>query len=249
LTNVGWNASVRTVKYDEPVIQDVTFGSIFFALSSLRARSDINMNLGTTYVERENGQSTEEFAGNLSWLVNLTSRSRMRTYIATDLTDSSEGALNATVDPEVGDPNNIQITTDVIRYQVISLGYYRQDGTLDSSLTGELSKINYSESPNDRIIWNVNAVLSYPVTALLSSGFYARHNNTDNIDTNRIDNNFTIGGGIRYQLSRNLHSQFDLKYRDRDSTLETENFEEWSVYASITYGFGQSLRPSRSGGF
>jgi hypothetical protein len=249
LTNVGWNASVRTVKYDELVIQDVTFGSIFFALSSLRARSDINTNLGTTYVERENGQSTEEFAGNLSWLVNLTSRSRMRTYIATDLTDSSEGALNATVDPEVGDPNNIQITTDVIRYQVISLGYYRQDGTLDSSLTGELSKLNYSESPNDRRIWNVNAELNYPITALLSSGFYARHNNTDYIDTNRIDNDFTIGGGIRYHLSRNLHSRFDLKYRNRDSTLDSANFDEWSVYASLTYGFGEPLRPTSSGSF
>jgi hypothetical protein len=249
LNSIGWNASVRTVDYNEPLIDDVSFGSIFFTLSSLRARSNINTNLGTTYVERENGQSTKEFAGDLSWLVNLTSRSRIRTFIGTDLTDSSAGQLNATVDPEVGDPNNIQITTDVIRYQVISLGYFRQDGTLDSSLTGELSKLNYSESPNDRLIWNVNAVLNYPVTALLSSGFYARHNNTDYIDTSRIDNNFTIGGGIGYQLSRNLRSRFDIKYRNRDSTLDSASFDEWSVYASLTYGFGEPMRPTRSGGF
>jgi len=249
LTSVGWNAIVRTIKYDEPVIDDVTFGSIFFALSSLRARSDITTNLGTTYVERENGQSTEEFSGNLNWLVNLTSRSRIRTYIATDLTDGSRAALNVTLDPEVGDPNSIQITTDVIRYQVISLSYLRQDGTLNSSLGTELSNINYSESPIDRRIWNVNAVLSYPLTALLSSAFYARHNNTDFIDTNRIDNDLTIGGGFRYQLSRNFRSRLDLQYRNRDSTFDSANFDEWSVFASLTYGFGEPLRPTRSGGF
>jgi len=249
LTNVGWNAIVRVVEYDEPLIDDVTFGSIFFAVSSIRARSDISTNLGSTYVKRENGQSTSEFTGNLNWLVNLTSRSMIRTFIASDLTDSSSGELNATVDPEVGDPNNIQITTDVIRSQFISLSYHRQDGTLDSSLAGELSKLNYSESPNDRRIWNVNGVLSYPVTALLSSRFYARHNNTDYIDLNRIDNTYTIGGGIRYQLSRSLHSRVDLKYRNRDSTLDSENFDEWSVFASLTYGFGEPLRPTQTGRF
>lgn len=249
LTTTGLNASVRRVDYDEPLIDDVTFSTIFFAISSVRATSEISTNVGSTYVDRDNGQSTVEFAGDLNWLVNLTSRSRIRTYIATDLTDSSDGALNATLDPEVGDPNNIQITTDVIRNQVISLGYHRLDGSLDSSLSGELRKLNYSESPNDRRIWNVNAVFGYPVTALLSTGFYARHINTDYIDLNRIDDDFTIGGGFRYQLSRNIHSRLDLKYRDRDSTLDSASFEEWSVYASLTYGFGEPMRPSRSGGF
>lgn len=249
VSSAGGSASVRTVVYDEPVINDVNFGNISFIFSNIRARSNISTRVGSTYVERENGQSTVEFSGNLNWLVDLTSRSRIRTFISTDLTDSSNGVLTATVDPEVGDPSDIQITTDVVRSQVISLGYLRQDGTFDSSLTGQLRNLNYSESPNDRRIWNVNAVFGYPITALLSSGFYARHSNIDYIDTNRIDNNYTIGGGIGYQLSRKLRSRLDIKYRNRDSTLDSANFAEWSVYASLTYGFGEPLRPTRSGGF
>lgn len=249
LTSVGFNGSVRMVDYNVDEIDDVTFVNIFFAVSSIRARSDISTNLGSTYVERENGQSTAEFTGNLNWLVNLTSRSKIRTYIATELTDSSYGVLTATLDPEVGDPNSIQITTDVIRNQVIALGYHRLDATLASRLTGELRKLTYSESLSDRRIWNVNAVFSYPVTALLSSAFYARHINTDYIDVNRIDSDYTIGGDIRYQLSRKLHCRFDLKYRNRDSTDEVQNFDELSAYISLVYGFGESLRPTRSGGF
>jgi len=249
VSSAGWEASVRTVVYDEPVINDVNFGNISFIFSNVRVRSNISTRLGSTYVERENGQSTVELAGNLDWLVDLTGRSRIRTFIATDLTDSSNGVLTATVDPEVGDPDDIQITTDVVRSQVISLGYLRQDGTFNSSLTGQLRNLNYSESPNDRRIWSVNAVFAYPITALLSSGFYGRYSNTDFLDTGRIDNKFTIGGGIGYKLSRKLSSRFDIKYRNRDSTSDSADFTAWSVYASLKYGFGEPMRPTLSGGF
>lgn len=249
LTSVGLNGTVRRVDYDEQVIDDVTFTSVFFAVSSQRVRSEFTTNLGATAVERDNGQSTEEFAGNLNWLLDLAGRSRLRTFISTDLTDTSSGALNATVDPGTGDPNDIQVTTDVIRSEVISLGYLRKDGTLDSSLTGQLRNVNYSESPNDRRIRSLNAVLNYPVTSLLVSGVYALYNHTEYIDSVRTDNDYTVGGNLRYQLSRKLNSTLDLKYRNRDSTLETQSFDEWSAYVSLVYGFGQPLRPTRSGGF
>ena len=249
ITTIGVNGSVRAVDYTEPAIDDVLFSSVFFAVSSQRARSSLKTNLGATGVERDNGQSTEEFAGNLNWVLNLTDRSRFRTFMSTDLTDSSRGALNAVVDPDTGDPNDIQITTDVIRIQVLSLGYSREDGTLKSNLTGQVRLLNYSESPNDRRIRSLNAALNYPVTALLSSSFYARYGHTEFIDTLRTDNNYTIGGGVKYQLSRKLNSSFDLKYRNRDSTLETRSFDEWSAYVSLVYGFGQPLRPTRTGSF
>lgn len=249
VTSIGLNASIRTIYYDNPLIADVTFSSIFFAVSGSRARSEYATNLGTTYVNRANGQSTEEFAGNLNWMVNLTSRSRVRAFISTDLTDTRSAALNATVDPGLGDPNDIQVTTDVIRSQVATLGYHREDGTLKSGLTGALRQLNYSETPNDRKIASLNAVFNYPVTALLSSGLYAQLSKTDLIDSNRIDNRYTLGVNFKYQLSRTLNSSFDIKYRNRDSTVESQNFDEWSVYINLVYGFGQPLRPTRSGGF
>jgi hypothetical protein len=249
VTYIGLNASIRTIDYDNPFIADVTFSSIFFAASGSRARSEYTANLGTTYVNRSNGQGTEEFAGNLDWMVNLTSRSRVRAFISTDLTDTRNAVVRATVDPGLGDSVDIQVTTDVIRNQVMTLGYHRQDGTLKSGLTGALRQLNYSETPNDRKIISLNAAFNYPVTALLISGLYARYNNTDYIDAGRTDNNYTVGGNVKYQLSRNLNSSLDLKYRNKDSTVAAQNFDEWSVYFSLVYGFGQPLRPTRSGGF
>ena len=249
LTSVGLNGSVRTIDYDEPLVDDVSFSSVFFAISTVRARSDFSTNLGSTRVDRDNGQNTDEFAGNLDWLLELTQRSRFRAFISTDLTDSSSGALNATVDPGTGDPNDIQIGTDVIRSKVLTLEYAREDGTLKSSLTGQLRELDYSESPDDRRIRSLNAVFNYPMTGLLTSGFYARYRHTEYIDLVRTDNDYTVGGNLKYRMSRKLTSSFDVKYRNRDSTLEMQSYDEWSAYISLVYGFGQPLRPTRSGGF
>jgi uncharacterized protein (PEP-CTERM system associated) len=110
-----------------------------------------------------------------------------------------------------------------------------------------LREINYSESPEDRKFATLTADFSHPITALLSTGFYARYDNVDYLDTDRIDENYTIGGGFRYQLSRSLNSSLDLKYRERDSTLDAQNFNEWSAYINLAYGFGQPQRPTRAG--
>jgi hypothetical protein len=244
LDSIGLIGSIRTVDYDLQVAYDVTYTSIYFALAGERVRSKFITNLGSTNVERENGQSTTGFAGKLDWTVNLTSRSKIRTYLSTDLTDTSSGTLTAITDPGAGDPNDIQITFDVIRNSVATLGYIREDGTLVSGLRGNYRYVNYSETPNDSKTMALNAAFIYPVTALLSSGFYADFNNTDYIDAARVDENYSAGFYLKYQLSRKLHTAIDAKYRTRDSTLESQNFDEWSAYATLVYGFGEPLRPT-----
>ena len=249
LTAVGARGYVRAVEYDEPVINDVTFSSIFFTLASQRVNSDFTTNLGFTDVDRENGQTTEEFAGFVDWVFSFSELSKLRAFVSSDLTDTSSGALTATVDPGTGDPNDIQVTTDVIRNKVIVLGYTRTYRTLESSLSGELRDLNYSESPNDRTIFTLRANLNYPLTEALTGGLYALFNNTEFVDVDRTDDNITVGAKAGYRLTRKLSSTFDLKYRTRDSTRATENFDEWSAYVNLAWGFGQPLRPTRAGGF
>jgi hypothetical protein len=242
LTTIGLDASASAIDYDQPSISDVAFASVFFTVSSERVRTDVNANIGSTWVERDNGQSTNEFAGNLNWELDLTARSWFRAYIAKDLTDGGKLTLNETIDPGTGDPNDLQITADIIRNRILTIGYFRRDGTLGSSLTGQLREVNYSETPNDAKIKSLDAKFNYHVTALLSSGFFARYAHNEYIDTQIIDNNFTIGSNIRYQLSRNISSSFILAYRDRKSTEAIRDYTEWSAFLTLVYGFGQPRR-------
>jgi hypothetical protein len=249
LTNVGITGNARKLDYDDPVILDVTFTSVYFMVASQLARSNFTTNLGVTGVERDNGQSTAEFAGNLNWEFDLTGISSLRFFVATGLTDANLSALNAIEDPGTGDPDDIQITTDVVRNQVLSLGYTREDGTLKSNLTGRLQELNYSESPNDRRIRSLDALLAYPVSTLLTSSLYARYKHTEYIDIARRDNDYIVGGNLRYRLSSKLNSMLDLRYRSRISTLDPQNFDAWSAYVTLAYGFGKSRRPTGAGGF
>lgn len=249
LTTVGATGYVRAVEYDEPRINDVTFSSIFFTLTSQRSNSDFSTNLGFTDVDRENGQTTEEFAGNLDWVFKFSELSRLRTYMSTDLTDTSSGVLLGTEDPGTGDHNDIQISTDVIRNKIVAVEFTRKDRTLESTLSGRIRDLNYSESPNDRSIFALRADLGYQITEIFASGLYALYNTTEFTDITRTDDNIIVGGNVSYRLTRELNTTFDLKYRNRDSTLPTQDFDEWSAYVNLVYGFGQPLRPTRVGGF
>ena len=250
LTGVGLDGGVTRVDYDdEQRNPNYIASNIHFVVSTRRARSDFDINLGATNINRDRFENQSGFTGNLSWLVRLTGHSQVRTYIASELTDSNNGLLNASVNPDDGDFSNEQISGDVLRNSIIRLEYLRQDATLNSRLWGELRDEDYKEAPDDREVQSVGAELNYPVTALLSSGVSVRYKRTKLTEDNRTDKRYEVGGNIGYQLSRKLRSVFDLQYRKKDSTLDTDEYSEMSAFVSLVYGFGQVTRANQGGGF
>lgn len=248
LTNVGFNASVRKIDYDIPIISDTTFSTLQLTVSGNRARSNYSLSAGTTSVKR-GSQSYTGFSGSLLWLTNLTGHSDLTVNLSTDLTDSSSGQLNTIINADNGNGNfnNVQITTDVIRNKLARLAYNREDGTFNSSLWTEYQEIIYSDSPNDRSISALGINLNYPVTALLSSGFYTYYGKTRLTELARDDNNFSVGFNLSYQHSRKLRSTLDIKYRKKQSTRFTQNYQENTIFYNLVYGFGSVLRPTRTG--
>lgn len=249
MSNVGLGGGMRRVDYDIDVITDVTFGNLYLFWSARRALSDFSINLGTTYVKRDNGQSTNEMTGNLSWNATPSKFSDIRIYAASGLTDSSNTGLTASLDPDSGDQNNIQVTADVIRNKIVTIGYTRLGARTSIDINGELREVNYSESPNDRKIRGIGAGYNYTISPLTTSTLFARYTHIDLIESSRTQNRYTVGGSIGYRLSRKLRSEFDLKYRKQISTLEIENYSEWTVFASLVYGYGSVMRPTRAAGF
>ena len=248
LTSVGLDGGVSKIEYDSARIPDYTFTRIHGVVSGKRSHSEFDINFGYTYVDREQFDSGGGFTGDLTWLVNLTGHSQLRTFIASELTDSSQGSLNSSVNPENGDPSDQQISGDVLRNSIIALRYLRGDATLNLSLWGELRYQKYAEAPLDRETQTVGAEVNYPVTALLSSGIYGRYIRTKLTDVSRLDKEYAVGGNLSYQLSRKLRSVLDLRYRKKDSTQSGAEYNEMSAFLSLTYGFGQVSRSGGGGG-
>lgn len=244
LTNVGLSASVREINYKEQLLADTTFTNFSINIDGQRARSSYSASIGATNVERDTSESTSGFSGNLNWLVDLTSRSTFSTTVSSDITDTSTVA--ATNNP-VG--NDVQVTADVVRNSVFKAIYQRDDASLHSSIFASYGKVRYSNNPLDQISKSLNLQFSYPVTRLLSSGVYASYNYTKRLDSARVDERNTVGANLDYIFSRKLRGSFDVKFREKESTFEPENYDDISVYVSLVYGFGEVRRPSRAGGF
>ena len=248
LTNVGFNLSLREINYTEIDIlgrapEDTTFTNMAIIFNGQRSRSVFTADLGATNVKRENGQETTGFAGYLNWLANLSSRSSFETLVSTDLTDASTVAASVAGE-------GVQVTADVIRNSIINLAYLREDASLSTSIFARYNKLKYSDNTSlDRIIRDFGLQFSHPVTQLLSSGAYINYNRTKQIEDDRLDKRFIVGGNLTYNFSRKIHGLFDLKYRKKESTFAPENYDEFSVFVSLVYGFGDVSRPTRLGSF
>lgn len=168
--------------------------------------------------------------------------------ISTDLTDSSSASVASNI-PDGGNGDDVQVTTDVIRNSIVNFDYIRDDAPFNSRFWFKYNKITYSDSPLNRVVRAFGIQASYPLTRLLSSSVYANYNRTKQLDTERLDKRFTVGGNLKYNFSRKLHGLFDLKYRTKESTSVLENYDESSVFVNLVYGFGGASRPTRAGGF
>ncbi len=246
--SVGINTSVREVDYERAAISDAQFGSLHFNVTGQRTNSEFEANVGATTVKRDGDESRTGFSGDLRWLLDISSVSMVRAVLSTELTDTSNGGVNTRLDPDDGGLINIQITTDVIRNKVFSLSYLRQDGEISSRIWTDFREVIYSESPNDRKIGVAGIEIDYPVTALLTSGFYTRYTKTRLTQQLRTDEIATVGVNLKYQHSRKLKSSLDIRYQEKQSTSVNRSYTNAAVYYQMVYGFGNVYRRSRSGG-
>jgi hypothetical protein len=177
------------------------------------------------------------FGGSLTWLYRFTGHSSVRAYAATDLTDSSQGFYNSELNPDDGNPDNVQTSGETYRNNVFTLVYNRDDDTFDTRIWGELRDINYKKSLNDREVLELGADLDYQINAYLASGIYGSYVKYKETDISRTDKRYLLGGRVSYNFSRKLAANIGLQYRNRDSTEAGSNYNEFSALISVVYGY------------
>lgn len=241
LRSIGLSLSTRKIDYTEQVIDDTNFTNLSVIFNATTQSSSYRVNIGSTNVSRENGGSTRGFSGGIGWLTELSSRSKLNAQVSTELTDTASTSFNA-----IGG-ENVQVTTDVIRSSGFNVTYSREDMLLRTQVLASYQKVKYSESPLDRVINSLVANVTYPATQRLSVGSYLRYVQTEELEIHRIDNRYSLGGNLSYNLTREMSGYFNINYRKNDSTSATQSFDEMSVYFGLSYGFGGV--PRSSGGF
>ena len=241
-SSIGLNLSVRQIQYDDTTVANTTFVDYGFIVSGKRVNSDYSINLGSTTVSREATVGTgatdaEEFtgfAGKASWRQEVSSRSVIEALVLTEITDTS--TVSQSTLP--GDPNDVQLATDVIRNSLARLTYSRADASLHTSIWAEHRKIRYSDNTDlSRLVQTFGAQLDFPVTQLVSSGVFLSFNNSKGEEVFREDKRFNIGTNVQVSFTANLSSSFDVRYQTKESTNSATNYDEFSVFANLNYGF------------
>jgi hypothetical protein len=243
---VGLNGSATSVKYQkDDQFPDYSLYTLEMVLTGALPRSQYTIDMGRTNISRDNVNDQSGFSAHVDWLYNLSGHSSIEAYAATDLTDSSQQLLNSEINPATGDSANVQTSGDVLRNKIFRMTYIRKGSTLNSSIWTEFRHLDYKESPDDRKVKGIGAQFDYQVTALLTTGIYGTYNNTKQTDMDRDDKDYGTGVTARYRLSRKLSTRLALQYQKKDSTVNTEQYSEYSVFLGLVYGFGQVPIPGR----
>jgi hypothetical protein len=235
---LGISGGITDVNYENnDVNDDYTRSQLRAFVSGSRPHSEYTLDLGTSRVSRDGGNDQSGFGGALSYLYTITGHSSVRARVASDLTDSSQTFFDSNVNPDDGDSNNVQTSSETFRNNVFTLVYNREDDTLNTQIWGELRDLDYDESPSDREVQELGADLSYSVNAYLRTGLYGSYIRYKETDQNRTDKRYVLGGRVGYSFSRKLSATASLQYRKRDSTEADFNYNEFSALVGIVYGF------------
>jgi hypothetical protein len=235
---VGLDGAVNSVDYDnENRNPNFTTSKARIVVSGTTSKSEYDLTLGGTYINRDRFENQDGFTGDLAWLYRPTGHSSVRAYLASRLTDTSRELLGSKVTPDNGNFSNVQISGDVLRNKIARLVYRREGPTLAANVWGEYRDQEYKETPNDRDVQEIGAELDYRVTALLTTGIYGTYNRTKEDDTQRRDKRYKIGGNVARNLSRKLRAVLDVRYQNKDSTESNKEYSEFSTFVSLVYGY------------
>lgn len=247
---VGLGGSISKADFeDEKKNPNFLANNIHAIVSGQLARSKYKVNLGFTQIDRDTFENRSAPTGSLNWTLVVTGRSKASVYLASDLTDRSFTALDSAINPGRGDINNVQISGDVFRNNILRAVYSRKGATLNTKLWAELRDLDYKETPQDQEVQNLGVKFDYQVRALVSSGLYVRYRRTKRPEQDRTDKKYVVGGEIGYQMSRKLRAAFNLQYQNKDSTDNAQEFSEFSGLINLVYGYGEVARKKRPGSF
>jgi hypothetical protein len=236
--SVGINAGIIDVNYENDDISNYTISQLRAVVSGSRPHSKYSVNFGASRISRDTMNDQSGFVGGLDYRYMITGRSSVRARLSSDLTDSSQNFFNSELNPDSGNPRNVQTSGDIFRNNVFTLVFERDDNTFDTRIWGELRDINYDKAYSDREdrkVQEFGGDLDYAVNAYLSTGVFGSYVRFK--QPNRTDKRYILGGKVQYNFSRRLSANAGLQYRDRNSTVASDNYNEFSVLVGIVYGF------------
>lgn len=240
-TTTGIIASAGHVNYDNNNIPNLDIENLALSFTQRRGRSELGVDLGATWIQRDEVDNQSGFLGNARWSVQINSRSSFQITAFRRLGDSSSNTFIANSNPDFGgDFSGQQSSADTLTTTQVAASYSRSTVTgYSGDLSLSATDYDYDVTPQDRKEYLVNAQIGRRLIAGLTGSLFGGYNYTDETSTGRKDKTYTLGLGFSYQMSRKLRADLTLRRQDRNSNASENEYDENLFLFSIIYGIGQ----------
>lgn len=230
----------RDVNYDNDTLNsDYTSTRVSVGATAVRVRSEYKASVGVTSIDRDSGSDFEGVTGRLGALFKLSARSSVNATLLSELTDSGNVFLATSSDPNEGNFGNIQTSSNVLRNSLLRVMYGRTGSTVDFSAWIEWRDLDYRASPDDRKVQEYGARLGYKLSPRMTASVSGRYIDTDQTQLAGTDKYYQAEGGLGFALSRKLNARAGVQVRNRDNTDPQNEYNEYSVFASLGYSLGR----------
>lgn len=242
ITSVSLNYEPLQVDYRSNALtsSDYTRHDVFAGLRTNLFDFGLSVDGGQTVIERE---GTEDVDGTLA-RVALTRRmnSTMSTDLAASRAFSDAGTDLLNINPAMDGP----LPTPISPFEFAESGIYRGDNldwTLrhqrlyeDDRLHVFWRELEYDTAPFlSRRMRGGALDVGYDYSATLSGAVFAGYSKIDYLNAPRTDEDLGFGARAVYRIRRALFLTAEGRWSERDSTLDSQNYDELRAILTIMY--------------
>jgi hypothetical protein len=220
----------------------------FVTYRSQLSRLELSIDAGYSRLEPRavDGTSSALFRGYAGW--QIAPRSTLGMNLAYQFSDASQDLIMRVGAPgeqpgnpgppiigEPGDPN-LQVIPDTFKQKRAALAYEftgERFSLLAEPYYEQIRFLRDDEFDADNHGLTVNA--SYRIGQMTSLIGMIQRYERDFVSTGRRDRDTIFGAGVAMRFSRNWGAQFDLRRRERDSSIAGQEYTENILVLSITY--------------
>jgi hypothetical protein len=232
----------RKVDFKDETTSDFNHYETFITYNSVRGRSELTFDLGSTYIDREFRQNIKAPLGRFRFVFEALPEQRLEAFFLGQYNDSGQDFLSKSADRDrerftLGSTGSTQVSTDIffekrgeIRYE--STPWRRTRLTLRALWSDE----DYEEQFElDRETISGSGGVSHVFTPRLSGSFLGEYQMIDYKSIEQKDNEFRLEARLSYSLNRRLSLGLVVRRDERKSTDPTKSFKENAIFLGLDY--------------
>jgi hypothetical protein len=237
-TDLSANAELSSSNFFNSAYNDYTSADTFLRLNHRWSRSGVEVDAGGTAIRRQRLKDVNGFLGRVDWHMDFNSYSGIELNYQEQYTDSGHDILERAARGSSVGYLNEQVTGDVFYSQHGEGAYHWQGLRTTLRVAGSTRTENYDSTPNDRQVETGSVGIGYELSPTLRAGVHGLYQHAEYLDTGQINKEKHGGLRLDYRVNTNMHATADLTRSERDSNVESADFEENRIMLTLWYQRG-----------